>query len=77
MSVHWGVEWHEKNRVDGDQRAIMWADGKPLTFRTRQAARDYIAKTFGYIRWRDDLRREPHGWRVPQAVRIKIYVEKV
>ena len=70
MITHWGVEWHEKNRVDGDRREFMWVNGTPLLFRTRQLARDYIIRNYGYIRHRADLRREPFGWRTPQAVRV-------
>ncbi len=70
MITRWGVEWHAKNRVDGDRREFMWENGMPLLFRTRQLARSYIAQKYGYIRYRDDLRREPHGWRTPQAVRV-------
>ncbi len=76
MSIHWGIEWHSKNKLDGNQRVIMWEDCKPLMFPTRQLARDYIVRKFGYIRHRADLRREPHGWRVPQAVRIKLTVRR-
>ena len=75
--MHWGVEWHEKNRVDGENRTIMWEDCKPLMFPTRQLARDYIARKYGYIRHRDDLRQEPYGWRMPQAVRIKVTVQRI
>ena len=77
MSIHWGVEWHSKNRLDGDQRAIMWENCLPLMFPTRQLARDYIVRKYGYIRHRADLRREPHGWRMPQAVRVKVIVRRV
>ncbi|KKM80261.1 hypothetical protein LCGC14_1341660 [marine sediment metagenome] len=70
MNTHWGVEWHSKNRLDGVQRYFMWENGEPLLFPTRQVARSYIAREYGYIRYRADLRREPHGWRMPQAVRV-------
>lgn len=74
MATHWGVEWHSKNKLDGNQRYIMWENCLPLIFPTRQQARDYITRRYGYIRHRSDLRREPHGWRVPQAVRVKVLV---
>lgn len=76
MGNHWGVEWHSKDRLDGDRRYIMWDNCLPLMFPTRQLARDYIVRRYGYIRHRLDLRREPHGWRVPQAVRIKVVVKR-
>ena len=76
MSTHWGVEWHEKNKIDGESRAIMWENCLPLMFPTRQLARDYIHRRYGYIRYRSDLRQEPFGWRVPQAVRVKVVVQR-
>ena len=77
MSDHWGVEWHSKNNLDGDQRHIMWENCMPLMFSTRQAARDYIVRRYGYIRHRSDLQREPHGWRMPQAVQVKVVVKRI
>jgi hypothetical protein len=77
MVTHWGVEWHEKNRVDGETREIMWENSLPLMFPTRQLARSYISRKYGYIRHRPDLRAEPHGWRVPQAVRVKVVVRRI
>jgi len=74
--MHWGVEWHSRNRVDGDQREIMWENCLPLMFPTRQLARDYITRKYGYIRHRPDLQQEPHGWRMPQAVRVKVVVRR-
>ena len=52
MITHWGVEWHSKNRLEGVRREFMWVNGKPLLFRTRQVARSYIARKYGYIRYR-------------------------
>jgi len=77
MSEHWGVEWHSKNKLDGDQRYIMWENCMPLIFPTRQLARHYIRQRYGYIRYRSDLQCEPHGWRMPQAVRVKIVVKRI
>lgn len=74
---HWGVEWHSKNKLDGDRREIMWENCIPLMFPTRQLARDYINRKYGYMRHRPDLRSEPHGWRMPRAVQVKVVVRKV
>lgn len=53
-------------------------DQTPLvTFATRQAARAFIRDRYGYIATRPDLRAEPHGWRLPIPVRIKITVAEV
>lgn len=75
--THWGVEWHSKNKLDGDRCDVIWEHCIPLLFPTRQLARDYIVREYGYMRHRPDLKREPHGWRIPQAVRVKVVVRKV
>jgi hypothetical protein len=49
-------------------RHLLWS---PL-FHTRREARLYIDEKFGYIRRRIDLRVEPHGWRMPRAVRVVV-----
>ena len=64
----WGVQWHSNNRLDGDQRYLMWT---PL-FRTRRECRAYINREHGYIRYRHDLHVEPFGWRIPKAVRVEV-----
>lgn len=57
--------------------------GNPLTpsrligsyeFRTRRECRVWIEREYGYIRKRPDLRRPPHEWRVPRAVRVTVTV---
>ncbi len=76
MAKCWGVEWHSVNRLDGDRRFILWDEGQPLFFRTRWETRDWIRVHHGYLKERPDLRQEPHGWRMPQAVRITIDVRR-
>jgi len=72
----WGIEWHTRNRVDGDQRHLIWAPepgpGAFRLFRTRRECRAYIEGRYGYIRTRPDLRAEPHGWLLPRAVRVTV-----
>ena len=46
-----------------------------LTFRTKRAAQAFIRDRYGYIAKRPDLRCEPHGWKMPVPVRVKICVE--
>ena len=46
-------------------------------FRTRQQARDFREERFGYLRDRPDLKAEPHGWRMPRVVKVKIIVQEV
>jgi hypothetical protein len=73
----WAVEVHCRNRLDGDRRHLMW-DHEPSEpfcyrlFRTRQECRAWIDKHHGYLRDRPDLRAEPFGWRMPQAVRVEV-----
>lgn len=71
----WGVEWHSRNLLDGEQRYLQWRpSGEPnfTLFQTRREARTYIEQHYGYIRRRPDLQAEPFGWRVPQAVPVVV-----
>ena len=73
----WGVEWHSVNRLDGETRYIIWNSGKPLFFLTRKEAREYIKKEYGYFKDQPDLQAEPHGWKMPQAVKVEVIVRKI
>jgi hypothetical protein len=64
----WMVAWTRDNRVDGRTRALLWTP----PFHTRREAREYINDRYGYIRKRPDLRAEPHGWHMPEAVRVEV-----
>jgi hypothetical protein len=72
----WAVEWHSVNVLDGNRRHLIWnpepGPGAFRLFRTRRECRAYIEERYGDIRWREDLRTEPHGWRMPQAVRVTV-----
>ena len=70
----WGVLWHSCNRLDGLREYLCRNETThvPALFLTRAEAREFITDTYGYIRHRADLRREPHGWRLPRAVRVTI-----
>jgi hypothetical protein len=70
----WAVEWHSRNKLDGDRRYLQWnlKQGGFLLFRTRAECRAYIEVEYGYLRDRPDLRREPFGWRMPQAVKVRV-----
>jgi hypothetical protein len=72
----WAVEWHSVNRLDGDRRHLQWrpepGPGAFRLFRYRRECRTYIEERYGYIRDREDLRAEPYGWRMPQAVRVTV-----
>ena len=70
----WGVLWHSCNRLDGLREYLCRNETThlPALFLTRAEARAFITDTYGYIRHRADLRREPHGWRLPRPVRVTI-----
>lgn len=68
----WAALWHSKNKLDGVSEHIVCFHGAPALFPDRQGARKFISDNFGYISGRPDLRSEPHGWRVPRAIRVKI-----
>jgi len=68
----WAAEWHSKNRLDGERRHIIYDNCLPALFRTRRECREFIKDTYGYIAERPDLQIEPHGWRVPHAIKVKI-----
>lgn len=50
----------------------MFRELRPVLFRTRREAQLFIAKEYGYLRHRPDLRAEPHGWRMPKAVKVEV-----
>jgi hypothetical protein len=71
--IRWGAEWRQRNRLDGETRYLICrTDLMPALFRTRREARALIEREYGFIRHRPDLRAEPHGWRMPVAVRVEI-----
>lgn len=82
----WAIEWRSDNRIDGATRHFIHDQTKSvgtgsrfgvLLFSTRAAARSYRQEEFGYIRERPDLRAEPHGWKFPQIVRVRVTAEIV
>lgn len=68
----WGILWRSRNLLDGDREFLMGEGKGPVLFETRQEARSYCEQVYGYIRGRADLRTEPHGWRMPQVVRVTV-----
>ena len=43
-----------------------------LLFNTRKEARKFIKENYSFIRTRKDLRKEPHGWRMPKPVKVNV-----
>ena len=72
MLIMWAAKWISVNPVDGRRQHLLHENLLPCLFKTRAAARAYIQKKYGYVATRPDLRAEPHGWRMPQAVRVEI-----
>lgn len=71
----WAILWRRSNRLDGYEEFIIGdGEGMPLTFSTRQETRDHIKQRYGYIRERKDLREEPHGWKMPTAVKVTLHL---
>lgn len=71
--ILWGALWRSENLLDGARSHIInRRDCLPALFCTRLAARMFIIQEYGYIRERPDLRAEPHGWKLPIPVRVKI-----
>ena len=69
----WAVEGHIRNRSDGDRRDLVWnRTDRFRVFETRRECRAYIEGDWGFLRTRPDLRAEPHGWRIPRAVRVTV-----
>lgn len=70
----WGVLWRSCNRLDGERAHIVCEDCQPALFRTRREARAFIKDRYGFIKTRPDLQQEPHGWKMPVPVRLKVMV---
>lgn len=75
--LKWAIKWRSDNALDGKRERLGCGHtGLPIIFRTRAEAQTFIRQTYGYIAKRPDLRREPHGWKMPKAVRVRIIVEE-
>lgn len=77
--TRWAIKHSSKNRIDGLRQ---WYDFNSQAnsyrlFNTRKEARNYIEKLFSYIRNRPDLKAEPHGWRMPVAVKVKLTINQI
>jgi len=72
----YGVLWRSKNQLDGESEHLMYEDGLPLLFVTKKKAMEWVRHNYGYIAKRKDLCAEPHGWRMPQAVRVVDLIDK-
>lgn len=73
--TRWAIEWHSVNKLNGDQRMLL--GGIDGLFKTRQAARAHIEEQWGFLRDRPDLHAEPHGWKMPRAVKVRVTIAKI
>ena len=72
----WGILFHSDNKLDGERLHFVSEVIGPKLFQTRVAARAYRAERFGYIKDRKDLQKEPHGWKWPKVVKLKVSFEE-
>lgn len=70
----WAIQWRSKNKLDGEVRCLQWEKELRL-YRTRRECQQVIEHHYGYIRTREDLRAEPHGWRMPKPVKVRVVLE--
>jgi hypothetical protein len=78
---YWAPKWEQNNFLDGHKAHLClfdWRKPTPfnLLFKTRRECEAYIKGEWGYIARRNDLKREPHCWRVPKAVRVKVTIQE-
>ena len=72
--VRWGAKWIQRGKRAEEH--LIFENRMPALFLTRREAREWIEKRYGYIRNRKDLRSDPHYWRLPVAVRVKVEIMK-
>jgi hypothetical protein len=72
----WALKWKSHSKVTGHQEYIVWLNEKPLIFKTRGEARNFRIKNYGYIVEREDLRKEPFGWKMPKVIRVRLTMEE-
>lgn len=68
----WAGLWYSRNKLDGVTRHLLYFNGVIALFSTQRKAKEFIERKYGYIRTRKDLRNEPHGWRLPQPIRVSV-----
>jgi hypothetical protein len=70
----WAAKWRSKSLLDGKREHLILfrVPYARVLFASRAACRAWIEQEYGYIKHRPDLRGEPHGWRLPVAVKVTI-----
>lgn len=73
--IRWAVLWRYSNE---DQKSyLICQKGGPILFASRDDARKWIKRQYGYIAEREDLRKHPHHWLMPAAVRAHVTYEVI
>jgi len=74
----WAIKWKSESKLNGKREFLIGLDGyTTIVFRLRKDARTFCKEKFGYIKTRKDLRSEPHGWKMPQVVKVEININIV
>ncbi|MDP3740320.1 MAG: hypothetical protein Q8R02_23235 [Hyphomonadaceae bacterium] len=74
-ATRWAIQWRSANRLDGYKTHLMADEtGLPLMFATRALGRAFAKKRYWFFRTRPDLTTEPHGWKMPRAVKVIVTV---
>jgi len=71
-TLAWALLWRGKNKADGLVEHLIYINGVPHLFNHRKFAEAWRKEKYGYIKTRDDLRAEPHGWLMPRAIRVEV-----
>ena len=73
----WALEWNSRSVLDGEGHRTHFIHENlfPKLFKTRHEARAWANEEYGYIKTRPDLRAQPHAWRIPRPVRVKLALE--
>ena len=74
--TRWGLKWRSQNHAQGRSEHICWLGDSPTLFRTRREARAFQHKQYAYIRTRRGFKAEPHGWKLPAIIRIRVTLEE-
>lgn len=73
----WAVRWRSHNEFAG-KTEFFTCDGLNYDlFRTKKDAAQHIKDEYGYIAKRRDLRAEPHGWKMPIAIKVRVILQEV
>ena len=86
----WAIKWRSENKLDGKREPFLgrYSSTNPpapdilagytvMIFKTRENARAYIKKFFGFIKDRPDLRAEPFGWKMPVVVKVSVEIKEL